>query len=129
MVEFEGVSTTPRMTPWSSVGASSRGACVNIGQRQQAQHDPGGVDGAARVQRAVEQPRVQVLDAIEPAADARRQPLLLPAQEVRRHHGRERQGDDAGDGDGAGQRQRELPEERAGQAALEARWARRPPPA
>ena len=29
-VEFEGVLTTPRITPWSSVGASSFGAWVNM---------------------------------------------------------------------------------------------------
>src|SRR5215208_1225727 len=29
-VEFDGVLTTPKITPWSSVGASSFGACVNM---------------------------------------------------------------------------------------------------
>ncbi len=29
-VEFGGVSTIPKMTPWSSVGASSRGAWENM---------------------------------------------------------------------------------------------------
>ncbi len=30
MVELEGVLTTPKITPWSSAGASSLGDCANI---------------------------------------------------------------------------------------------------
>ena len=29
-VEFEGVFTTPKMTPWSSAGANSLADCMNI---------------------------------------------------------------------------------------------------
>ena len=51
------------------------------------------------------------------------------AQQLRAHHRRQRQRDDAGDDHRAGQRERELAEQRSGQAALNARPARRPPPA
>ena len=60
--------------------------------------------------------------AFERAVDARREAalLVLAPKDHGAHDRRQRKGDDAGDGDGRGQRERELREQRPGQASLEA---------
>ena len=69
MVEFAGALTMPKMTPWSSVGASSFGRK----HRQEEKHDcgdegepdPGRVNRRAHPQGRIELPAVPIAQAIE----------------------------------------------------------------
>ena len=66
-------------------------------------------------------PAVPITEPVErPIHNAGKPFLGMPGpQEVRRHHWRKREGDDPGNENRAGERERELAEERAGQSALE----------
>ena len=93
-------------------------------QRPRRDHDQQGGrdDRPAHLQRDVEQPRVRPAHELEAAVHQGGQPALLAVRvhEARAHHGRERDGDDARHHDRGGERERELQEQRSGQAALKA---------
>ena len=69
-----------------------------------------------------ERAHVSVAQLVKLPVDPRRVTLvgIARAQQFGSHHGRERDGDDAGDEHRACQREGELPEERAGEAAHDA---------
>ena len=81
----------------------------------QRQHD------RAVAQRAAEHALVDALHDLEVAVDHSREAALgvAGAEQLRAHHRREGEGHDSGDEQRAGERERELAEQRSGEAALE----------
>ena len=73
-------------------------------------------------ERAGERAHVAAAQAVEALVDPAREAFVrvARAQQLRGHHRRKRERDDAGDDDRAGEREGKLAEERAGQAALNA---------
>ena len=99
--------------------ARSRGV-HDAGERQHADEDEDGE--RAEVERAVEAALVGAAKAEEGAIERPREPALalFVAEQLRAHHRRERQRDEAGDDDGARQREGEFAKEHAGHAGDEA---------
>ena len=91
------------------------------GHDEQHHEGPEHVDDAPVLQRAAQRALVAVADPVEAPVDPAREPALrvARAEQLRSHHGREREGDDPGHDDRARQREPELPEERARQSALD----------
>ena len=116
----------PRSAPAPSARTCRTGTISSDDDRPTRVRRPAGTFRRRRERARVAAPHA-VEAAVDPAGEAR---SVSPARRsFDAHHRRQRQRHDAGDEDRAGQRERELAEERAGQAALDADRARRPPPA
>ena len=82
---------------------------------------PNDVNGRARLQGAIEMAAVPIAEAIERAIDHAAESVIdmFRAQQMRRHHRRKNESDDAGNENCAGERERELAKERTGQSTLQ----------
>jgi hypothetical protein len=97
--------------------------CARIQEEHAAEHNGGKQqDRRTVMQRGVEAAGISVGDAIIRAFDDAREPALvhIAGQQHRRQHRRKRQRDHTGNDDRARQRERELAEQRAGDAAQQA---------